>query len=434
MRLRGAAAVSPLIRCARILGVLSHRSAEISWRAAVIGRRSHDDELTRSLAHQFRLALEDLGPTFVKLGQLLSARSDITPPLVQHELAKLQDHAPSIPREQLLTELELSLGSKPQSHFAVLEIAPVACGSIAQVHRATLHNGRGVAVKVRRPGIRDAIDADVRLVGYFLRLVSRVSSRIRAYDPVAILDEFAALLRAETDFRSEARNLEAVGRTFAENGSVTIPAAITDMSSESVLVMDWIEGVPLTNHEGLSDLGANRSVLARTILQAYGIMIFRSDRFHADPHPGNLIATDAEHLGLIDFGEVGSVEPAERSALLQMMAAVIAQDGEGLAHAVLSVSRTIREVDATEFGAPLTDLLDIVSDTSPNSARFGEILGRLLHLVREYGIVLPSDLAVLIKTMIECEATTKGLDPDMSMLDLVGELGSFGSSPTSDSL
>jgi ubiquinone biosynthesis protein len=206
------------------------------------------------------------------------------------------------------------------------------------------------------------------------------------------------------------------------------------MSSESVLVMDWIEGVPLTNHEGLSDLGANRSVLARTILQAYGIMIFRSDRFHADPHPGNLIATDAEHLGLIDFGEVGSVEPAERSALLQMMAAVIAQDGEGLAHAVLSVSRTIREVDATEFGAPLTDLLDIVSDTSPNSARFGEILGRLLHLVREYGIVLPSDLAVLIKTMIECEATTKGLDPDMSMLDLVGELGSFGSSPTSDSL
>src|ERR1700728_1101885 len=200
MRLRGTASVSLLIRCARILGVLIHRSAEGSWRSAFIGRRSRDDELTWSLAHQFRLALEDLGPTFVKLGQLLSARSDITPPLVQHELAKLQDHAPSIPKEQLLTELELSLGSKPQAHFAVLEIAPVACGSIAQVHRATLHNGRSVAVKVRRPGIRDAIDADVRLVGSFAHLVSRVSSRIRAYDPVAVLNEFAALLRAETDF------------------------------------------------------------------------------------------------------------------------------------------------------------------------------------------------------------------------------------------
>jgi ubiquinone biosynthesis protein len=433
MRLRGTAAVSLVIRCARILGVLIHRSAEVSWRGALIGRRTHNDELMRSLARQLRLALEDLGPTFVKLGQLLSARSDITPPLVQHELAKLQDHAPSIPREQMMTELELSLGSKPQAHFAVLEIAPVACGSIAQVHRAMLHNGRRVAVKVRRPGIRDAIDADVRLVGYFAGLVSRVSPRISAYDPVVILQEFAALLRAETDFRSEARNLEAVGRTFAENGAVTIPAALTEMSSESVLVMDWIEGVPLTNHERLSDLGANHSVLARTILQAYGVMIFQSDRFHADPHPGNLIAIDTERLGLIDFGEVGSVEPSERLALLQMMTAVIARDSEGLARAVLSVSRTIRDVDATEFGAPLKDLLDIVSDVGPNTANFGEILGRLLHLVREYGIVLPSDLAILIKTMIECEATTKGLDPNMSMLDLVGELGAFESPHPSDS-
>jgi ubiquinone biosynthesis protein len=386
-----------------------------------------------TFARQLRLALEDLGPTFVKLGQLLASRPDITPPTVQRELALLQDHAPSISREKLVAELEQSLGSQPEAQFATLDIAPIACGSIAQVHRATLHDGRRVAVKVRRPGIRSAIDADVWLLGYFAGLAGRFSSRIRAYDPVAILDEFAALLRAETDFTSEADNLEALGHTFAKNEAVTIPAALTEMSSESVLVMDWIEGVPLTSHERLAAAGANQSGLARTILQAYGIMIFQSDRFHADPHPGNLIAIDGERIGLIDFGEVGTVEPAERAGLLQMMAAVIAQDGEALAHAVLSVSRTTRSVDATEFGIELEEILEIVSDSHPDNTRFGELLGRLLHLVRKFGIVLSSDLAVLIKTMIECESTTKELDPTMSMLTLVGEVGTFAPSDPNDS-
>ena len=194
------------------------------------------------------------------------------------------------------------------------------------------------------------------------------------------------------------------------------------MSGESVLVMDWIEGIPLSNRERLEEVGADRAGLARAILQAYGVMIFQSDRFHADPHPGNLIAIKGERLGLIDFGEVGSVEPAERTALLRMMTAVLGRDGEALVGAVLSVSRTTRTVDRTEFGAQLATLLDPVADASLKDVRLGETLGRLLHLLRNYGIVLPSDLAVLIKTMIECEATTNELDPTMSMLNLVGEL------------
>ena len=273
---------------------------------------------------------------------MLSARSDITPPQVQQELSKLQDHAPSIPQAKLVAELERSLGSKSSALFATLEMAPMACGSIAQVHRGTLHNGVRVAVKVRRPGVRTDIDADVWLLRKLARLVAGLSSRVRAYDPVAILDEFAALLRAETDFTTEADNLEAVGRTFAANDAVTIPRVLTDMSGESVLVMDWIEGIPLSNRERLEEVGADRAGLARAILQAYGVMIFQSDRFHADPHPGNLIALKGERLGLIDFGEVGSVEPAERSALLRMMTAVLGRDGEALASAVLSVSRTTR--------------------------------------------------------------------------------------------
>jgi ubiquinone biosynthesis protein len=152
-------------------------------------------------------------------------------------------------------------------------------------------------VKVRRPGVRTDIDADVWLLRTLARLVALLSSRVRAYDPVAILDEFAALLRAETDFITEAGNLEAVRRTFAASDAVTIPRVLTDMSGESVLVMDWIEGIPLSNRERLEEVGANRAGLARAILQAYGVMIFQSDRFHADPHPGNLIAMEGGRLG-----------------------------------------------------------------------------------------------------------------------------------------
>ena len=420
---------SLLRRCGKVAAISAYRSARVGYHTAASRLRRQDIDQAGSFPRQLRLALEELGPTFVKLGQLLSARSDITPTKVQQELSKLRDHAPSIPKAKLVAELERSLGSKSSDLFANLEMAPTACGSIAQVHRATLHNGLRVAVKVRRPGVLIDIDADVWLLRHLARLVACLSSRARAYDPVAILDEFAALLRAETDFITEAGNLEAVRRIFAVSDAVTIPRVLTEMSGESVLVMDWIEGIPVSNPERLDEVGANRAGLARAILQAYGVMIFQSDRFHADPHPGNLIALEGERLGLIDFGEVGSVEPAERSALLRMMTAVLSRDGKALAAAVLSISRTTRYVDRFEFGRQLALLVDPVVDTSLRDARLGETLGQLLHALRKFGIVLPRDLAVLIKTLIECEATTRELDPTMSMLVLLGELGTFPLSP-----
>jgi ubiquinone biosynthesis protein len=426
---RGTTVTSLLRRCVKVAAIAANRSARIGWHSGASWIRPREIDKSGSLPRQLRLGLEELGPTFVKLGQLLSARSDITPPHVQQELSKLRDHVPSIPKAQLVLELERSLGSESSAHFATLEMAPMACGSIAQVHRGTLHDGLLVAVKIRRPGVRDDIDADVWLLRKVARLVAYLSRRVRAYDPVAIIDEFAALLRAETDFITEAGNLEAVGRTFASNDAVTIPRVRADMSGESVLVMDWIEGIPLSNRARLEEVGASRAGLARAILRAYGIMIFQSDRFHADPHPGNLIAIGGERLGLIDFGEVGSVQPAERTALLRMMTAVLGRDGEALAGAVLSVSRTIRTLDRAGFGAQLERLVEPVADASLSDMKLGETLGRLLHLLRIYGVVLPSDLAILIKTMIECEGTITELDPSMSMLDLIGDLGSSAQTP-----
>ncbi len=418
-----------LRRCAKIAVVAVHRTAGVGWHIAARRVRPGNVDLAGSAPREFRLALEELGTTFVKIGQLLSTRPDIAPAPLQRELSKLQDHAPSIPRAVLLEELERSLGPGSTDLFARLEMVPAACGSIAQVHRATLHDGRRVAVKVRRPGVLADIEADLWLLHRLARLIARLSSRVRAYDPVAILGEFSTLLLAETDFILEASNIEAVGRTFAANTTVTIPRVVTDMSRDSILVMDWIEGIPLADRESLEEVAADRAGLARTILQAYGVMIFQSDRFQADPHPGNLIAMKGSRLGLVDFGEVGSVNPGERSALLKMVTAVVGRDGEGLAAAVLSVSRTTRTVDYTEFGAQLKLLLGSVADVSLKDLRLGEAFGHLLHLLRQNGIVLPSDLAVLIKTLIECESTTNELDSTMSMINLVGELGSLAPAP-----
>jgi ubiquinone biosynthesis protein len=423
---------SLLQRFGKIAVIGAYRSTRVVLHTAARKIRPQTTDGAGSFPRELRLALEDLGPTFVKFGQLLSTRSDIAPAQVQKELSKLQDHAPSIPHAELLAELKRSLKSDSGDLFASLEIAPIACGSIAQVHRATLHNGLRVAVKVRRPGVLADVEADLWVVHKIARLVAWVSSRVRAYDPVAILDEFAAMLRGETDFVTEASNIEAVRRSFAAIDTVTIPRVLADMSGDSVLVMDWIEGIPLTDREGLEEDGVDRAVLARAILQAYGVMIFQSDRFHADPHPGNLIAMDGNRLGLIDFGEVGSVEPAERSALVGMIMAVLARDGDALAAAVLSVSRTTRPVDQTEFGGQLSPVLDSVADASLKDLRLGETFGRMLRLLRQNGILLPSDMAVLIKTLIECESTTIGLDPTMSMLSLVGELGTFAPAPAED--
>lgn len=409
--------------------VVTDRAARVCWHTLKTRLRRRSTDEAGSFPRQLRLALEELGPTFVKLGQLLSTRSDITPPRVQQELSKLQDHAASIPTTILAAELERSLGSESTGLFATFEMVPIACASIGQVHRATLHNGLRVAVKIQRPGIRTDIENDFWLLRNFARLLALLSSRVRVYDPVSILEQFGALVLAETDFTAEADNLEAVRRIFAESDVITIPGVIADMSDDSVLVMDWIEGIPLSNRERLEAVGADGASLARTILQAYAVMIFQSDRFHADPHPGNLIALEDERLGLIDFGEVGSVTPSERSALLAMMAAVLQRDGDALARAVLEVSRTTRPVDQAVFGTKLATLLHPVADASLKEVRLAEVLRGLLHVLRASGIVLSSDLATLIKTMIECEATTNELDPTLSLLDLVGELGTFVQPP-----
>ena len=329
-----------------------------------------------------------------------------------------------------MAELQQGLGSPATEVFASFGIAPVACASIGQVHRAALSDGRDVAVKIRRPGVLADIEADLSVLGLLSRTAGRLSRTARAYDPVALVDEFAAMLRAETDFTTEAGNMEVLGRSLASDTAVSVPTVISDLSNESILTMDWIDGVPLSNKDQLDAAAVDRGAVAQAIARAYATMIFQSDRFHADPHPGNLIALEGGRLGLIDFGEVGTVTPATRTALMRLLMAVLGRDRESVVEAVLSISRTSRPVDRDQFGAQLAKLLAPIADATLQELKLGRLLRDLLHIVRDQGLMLRADMAVLIKTVIECETTTDELDPTLNMRSFLSVLGATDSPET----
>jgi ubiquinone biosynthesis protein len=402
---------------------MSRRGATTAWYGARAAFGHRQIAAGHCYARQVRLGLEELGPTFVKLGQLLATRSDLIPPSLQHELSLLRDHASSIPTEEVVAELQRSVGGSASDAFTSFDMAPVASASVGQVHRAVMGDGREVAIKIRRPGIRSEIEVDVTILGAVTRVAS-LSRRVRRYDPTGVLDEFSRLLRAETDYTTEAGNIEAVHRTFVNDRVVSIPKVVTNLTSESILVMDWIEGAPLTNAGALDAAGVDRTAMAQAIVHAYAQMIFRSDRYHADPHPGNFIAMPGGRLGLVDFGEVGTVTAATRTALTSLLVAVVSRDPDALADAVMSISRVCRPVDRSGLGQQLKALLDPITGARLQEIKLGRALRQLLHVLRIQGLMLPADLAVLVKTVIECEATADELDPTLSLSSFLGALGS----------
>lgn len=385
-----------------------------------------------SVAHYVRLTLQDLGPTFVKLGQVLATRSDIVPVEWQRELSQLRDHASTLPQSVITSQLEQSLEASPSNFFKSFEPQPAACASIALVHRATLADGRRVAVKIRRPDIQAVIDADLSLVRGPLRLVVFLSRRARAYNFVGLLDEFATLLRSETDFVAEARNIETLRTFFDGDERVSIPQVITPGSGDSVLIMEWIEGVPLSDSYALDDSGLDRRTIAGQISHAFATMSFRAPLFHADPQPSNLLAMSDGRLGIVDFGEVGQIDPGTRAALINLVGSVITNNVEGLADAVLTVSRSTRSVDRGELGKQLDWLVKPVVDAELGNIKLGETLKDLLGVLQRFGLHLPVELALLIKTLITCEATCLEIDPSFQMARLMSEL-EMASSTTSTS-
>lgn len=366
-----------------------------------------------------RMALEELGATFIKLGQMLSTRTDLLPPDYQTEFAKLQDAAPTVPFEQVQESLLEELGQPLETLFASFDPVPLAAASIGQAHAATLLDGTEVVVKIRRPGVVEQIEEDLILLRRLAATASQRSSLAEQYDSVALADEFAQTLRAELDYVQEGRNAERFAATFAGNTTVHIPRIFWDTTTSRVLTLERIRGIKINDLAALDAAGVDRAVVAERAAKIILKMVFEDGFFHADPHPGNFFIEQDGVIGMVDYGMVGTVDKATQEHLVQILLAIAGQDADRLVDAFLELGVTRQPVDRLALRADLERLLAHYYGQPLGEIALGPMMNEMLTIVRRHHLRLPTNLALLVKTTVMNEGLGMQLDPSFRLTSVI---------------
>lgn len=394
------------------------------------GRHHAIDQMTS--AERLRRAMEDLGPTFVKLGQILSTRVDLFAPEWIAEFEKLQDHAAPIPFDEIRVQLATDLAADPDSVFRDLDPVPLAAGSIAQVHRARLQDGTAVVLKVRRPGIESVIDADLRLLRRLAALVERESPALQHFQPRALVRQFASALRRELDLRTECRNAERIAANLSANETIVVPAIYWQWATQRLNVQAYVDGIPGRELAAADEAGLDRRILARRGANAVLQMVLEDGFFHADPHPGNVFYLPGNRLAFIDFGMVGRLSRERRDQLADLLYSLAQRDPEHAAQLLVDWAGNA-EVDMQGLCMDIDCFIDEFHGVALEQIEVGRLLGDLTALMREHKLTLPPDLALLFKAAISLEGLGRMLDPDFDMVSearpLLVRIGRKRSSP-----
>jgi ubiquinone biosynthesis protein len=367
-------------------------------------------------AQRMRIALEELGPTFVKLGQVMATRLDLFPPSWIAEFEKLHSEVTPVAFDDLLPELERALGRSPFDVFRELEREPYGSASIAQVHRAKLQDGTPVILKIRRPGIRPRIEADLRILANLAELVESEMPEARRYQPTLIAAQFARSLERELDLALEARHIERFARNFADDPYVIVPKVYDEWTSESLNVQQHIEGIPATNSAAVSAAGLDRKLLAARGVDAFLKMILIDGFFHADPHPGNVFYLPGNRVGIVDCGMVGRLSPVRRNQVVDLLAGLARLDEEPMVEVLLDWAGE-PYVDEEKLAADVNELVFDYEGLPLKDIRIAVLLRRFAGIVREHSIVLPADLGLLFKALITLEGLGRQYDPDFRIVD-----------------
>jgi ubiquinone biosynthesis protein len=403
-RLRRALEVTRVARRTGLLRVLGE--------IGVVG----DRPATRKGAIEFRLALEELGTTYIKLGQLLSSRPDLLPDVYIDELGKLVDEVPPVPFEQIRPVVDAELGADV---FAEISPEPVATASIAQIHRALLRSGRDVVVKVRRPGIVEQVELDLDVLRSTARLLEGHSSTAQLLQLEALTDELETHLRAELDLVEEANNTDIVRGIVEQYEHLVVPEVIYPYVTEQVLVLERIEAEKVTAEHGLAPERAR--TLARELFRAYVHQVTVEGVYHADPHRGNVLLTTDGRLALIDFGLLGRLDDDTRRAIGLLLLAIAQRRVDDVADLILSVSLTTFESDEPGFLHELRRKLPRYHWRPLRGIRAGESLADLQRMVVRYGIRLPTAFALIGKTLSQADEIARSLDAEMDPVALMEE-------------
>ncbi len=359
--------------------------------------------------------MEELGVAAIKIGQILSTRTDLLAPAYQVELAKLQDSASPEPTAIIRDVLVNELGSPIETVFAAFDSKPMAAASIGQVHAATLPGGSEVIVKIRRPGVVDQIELDLQILEATVRPISRFSRVARRYDLDGLVDEFATTLRSELDYQREASNVERFAANFADDASVHIPHVYRELSTQRVLTLERLRGLKVDDIAGLDRAAIDRPALAQRAATVTLRMIFEHGFFHADPHPGNFFIETGGRIGLIDFGMVGTVDPATRVALRAVLVALVERDTAPLVDAFVALGMATTPLDPDQLGPDIDNLISRHLSLPLAEIRLGILLRDLFAIVRRHRLRLPPNLAALAKTLAMSEGIAAQLDPSFEM-------------------
>ena len=377
--------------------------------------RIHPDVDKMTTWERIRHTLEDLGPTFVKFGQLLSLRPDLLPAELIDELRKLQDDVPPVSFESIRAVIEEELSSSLEDVFFRFDEAPIAAGSLAQVHRAVLDTGREVvAVKVQRPGIRSIIEKDLAILEAIVRRLEKRMERLHIWDLPNLVNELRRSLTHELDFSREARNMKIARDNLAQIANMRVPEVFDDYTTEGLLTMELMQGKKLK--EVSEQELANKEHLAKTILETTLVQILDHGFFHADPHPGNIMLLDGNVLCLLDWGMVGRLSTEARYGLIDFVQTIIEKDTDKILWILSQFAEIGAGANPKMIQREILDILDSFHGVPLYKINLGRLVLDVVHLLREQCIRLPADMAIMAKALVTAEGTARQLYPELNVI------------------
>lgn len=370
-------------------------------------------------AQRLRMALADLGPTFIKLGQVLSTRPDLVPLELVKELEKLQDQAPPFSPDEAMKIFSAQLNQPIANIFQSFSEEPMAAASIAQVHRATLLNNQAVAVKIQRPRIRRIIETDISILYDLAGIVEKYFPESELYDPTGIVNEFAKTIRSELDFVREGRNIDRFRQHFKNDATIYLPRVYWDYTTSSILTMEYIDGVKVSDIDFSQRPDLDRKIIARYGAKATLKMIFEIGLFHADPHPGNIFVLKNNVLAPLDFGMVGRLDEQTRIYLQNLLSAIVERNIDRIIKIFIDAEVIDETKDTRLLRIDLNDFIDTYYGIPLNQLKIEKLLNDLIEVLRRHRIAVLADVVLMAKALATIESVGRSLDPDFNMMTFV---------------
>jgi ubiquinone biosynthesis protein len=384
----------------------------------MLSRRPPPEHVThrQSRGHRFRMALEDLGPTYIKLGQFLSTRSDLLPADLGAELGFLQDQVASMSEAEVLRVFKQEFDRAPDALFAVFHLEAIASASIGQVHRAVLENGDLVAVKVQRPGIRRTIEVDLEIMLHLATLAERNIEEVAVHGPVRFVEEFARAMEREVDYTVEAAHMDRVARQFRDDPTVRIPRGYRELSTDRILTMEFMEGIKIDRAEELRAAGMDPARVVRRGAALFLSMVFDHGFFHADPHPGNIRVLPGEVIALLDFGLMGAIERRTKQDAVDLVYSVVRADEVAATATLLRLTEWDEEPNLRLLERDVADIMGQVFNRPLKEIEIDRLLADLLETAARYQLRLPPDFFLMVKVLATIDGIARRLDPEFDMV------------------